>query len=258
MPTGHRWSVPSVPVRPGRPRHYADRMSEQPDGPLEPAESRTLYDEGVIDLLGALGYAELTAFSRLAADSDLAPTQPLKAEMAAVAVAEFRHYDLIVGALRDLGASPEEAMAPFIPAINAFHERTRPSSWLEGLVKAYIGDGIATDFYTEIARYVDEPTRTVVLTSLQDVGRADFVVPAVRDAIRADPRVAGRLALFGRRMVGEALTQSQQVVVERDGLAALFVGGGGRQGADLAEVGRMFARLMDRHSTRMATLGLSA
>lgn len=214
--------------------------------------------EGVVDLLGVLAYAELTAFSRLAADSDLAPTQPLKARLAKVAVTEFGHYEQVVTALSDLGVDPEAAMAPFIPAFDAFHERTKPSTWLEGLVKAYIGDGIATDFYTEVARYVEEPTRGVIMAALQDSGRADFVVSVVRDAIRADPRIAGRLALFGRRMVGEALTQGQQVAVERDGLAALFVGGPERGGADLAEVGRMFARITDRHSERMARLGLSA
>ncbi len=213
--------------------------------------------EGVVDLLGVLAYAELTAFSRLAADSDLAPTQPLKARLAKVAVAEFGHYEQIVEALTGLGADPEAAMAPFISAFDAFHERTRPSTWLEGLVKAYIGDGIASDFYAEVAHYVDEPIRGVILGTLQDGGRADFVVSVVRAAIRADPRVAGRLALFGRRMVGEALTQGQQVAVERDSLAALFVGGPERGGADLAEVGRMFVRITDRHSERMARLGLS-
>ncbi|MEO7069288.1 MAG: ferritin-like fold-containing protein [Nostocoides sp.] len=224
----------------------------------EPQPDARAQPEGVIDLLGVLAYAELTAFSRLAADSELAPTQPLKASLAKVAVIEFGHYEHVVAALRSIGADPEAAMAPFIPAFDAFHERTKPSTWLEGLVKAYIGDGIATDFYTEVAQYVDQPIRGVILTALQDGGRADFVVSVVRDAIRADPRVGGRLALFGRRMVGEALTQGQQVAVERDGLAALFVGGPERGGADLAEVGRMFARITDRHSERMARLGLSA
>ena len=213
---------------------------------------------GVVDLLGVLAYAELTAFSRLAADSELAPTQPLKARLAKVAVVEFGHYENVVAALTDLGVDPEAAMAPFIPAFDAFHERTKPSTWLEGLVKAYIGDGIASDFYAEVAKYVDEPARGVITAALQDSGRADFVVSVVRDAIRQDPRVAGRLALFGRRMVGEALTQGQQVAVERDGLSALFMGGPDRAGADLAEVGRMFARITDRHSERMARLGLSA
>ena len=76
----------------------------------------------------------------------------------------------------------------------------------------------------------------------------------MRDAIKADRTAGGRLALWGRRLVGEALSQAQRVAVERDALSALLVGGG----VDLAEVGRMFARLTDDHTTRMARLGLSA
>jgi hypothetical protein len=52
--------------------------------------------------------------------------------------------------------------------------------------------------------------------------------------------------------VGEALMQAQKVAVRRDALANLIVESG-----DLAEIGRMFARITDRHSERMAALGLS-
>jgi hypothetical protein len=86
-------------------------------------------------------------------------------------------------------------------------------------------------------------------------------VEKVRAAIAADPRVAGRLALWGRRLVGEALSQAQLVAAERDSLSALLVGGVDRPGvqrADLAEIGRMFARLTEAHTKRMAALGLSA
>lgn len=219
------------------------------------------YKEAVVDLLGALAYGELTAFTRLAVDSEMSPSQPLKAAVASLAVAEFRHYELIVARLREMGADPETAMAPFVKAVDAFHERTRPSTWLEGLVKAYVGDGIATDFYREIAAYVDPSTQALVRDAMQDVGQAEFVVKAVREAIKADPKVAGRLALWGRRLVGEALSQAQQVAVERDAMASLLVGGvhgSNRPGADLAEIGRMFARLTDEHTRRMGRLGLSA
>ena len=70
--------------------------------------------------------------------------------------------------------------------------------------------------------------------------------------------MAGRLALWGRRLVGEALSQAQRVAAERDALAALIIGGVDRPGADLAEIGRMLARLTDNHSRRMADLGLAA
>jgi len=149
-------------------------------------------------------------------------------------------------------------MEPFVPALEAFHERTAPSDWLEGLVKAYVGDGIAEDFYREVSAYLDPSTRALVLEVLEDTGHSEFAVDRVRAAIDNDPKLAGRLALWGRRLVGEALSQAQRVAAERDALAALLVGGVDRPGADLAEVGRMFARLTENHTRRMAALGLSA
>jgi hypothetical protein len=87
------------------------------------------------------------------------------------------------------------------------------------------------------------------------------VVATVREAIAADPRVGGRLALWGRRLMGEMLSQAQRTAAERDALSNLLVGGigeGGMPGFDLAEVGRMFARLTEEHTRRMRALGLSA
>ena len=232
--------------------------AQRPPGPGEPFSDDPAYRAAVVDLLGALAYGELTAFSRLAADAEMAPNQPAKAELARLAVAEFHHYEALTDRLTEIGADPDEAMEPFIAPIDGFHDRTRPTGWLEGLVKAYVGDGIATDFYREISAYVDPWTQTLVRSVLEDVGQAEFAVKAVREAIEADPRVAGRLALWGRRLVGEALSQSQRVAVERDALASLLVGGINRPGADLAEMGRMFARLTDEHLRRMGKLGLSA
>ena len=212
----------------------------------------------VIDLLGALAYGELMAFSQLAADAEMAPSQPEKAAVARLAVAEFHHYEAIMDRLTMMGVDPDEAVAPFVDAVDHFHERTKAKDWLEGLVKAYVGDGIAQDFYREIAAYVDEDTQSLVRAVMADMGQADFVVNAVRTAIRADPRISGRLALWGRRLVGEALTQAQRVGVERDALASLLVGSPDRPGADLAELGRMFARITDEHTRRMDRLGLSS
>jgi hypothetical protein len=212
----------------------------------------------VVDLLGALAYGELTAFVRLAEDAELAPTLPDKAALGRIAVDEFAHFELLVARLREIGAEPEKAMEPFVAPVDAFHERTAPSDWLEGLVKAYVGDGIATDFYREVSAYVDPSTRELVHRVLEDTGHAEFVVAAVRAAIEADPRVAGRLALWGRRLVGEALSQAQRVAADRDALAAVLVGGVDGSGADLAEIGRMFARLTENHTRRMGRLGLTA
>jgi hypothetical protein len=225
-----------------------------PDDPL----ADEAYRAAVIDVLGALAYGELTAFERLADDASFAPTIADKAALAAMAVAEYNHFALLRARLVEMGCSPEDAMEPFIPALEAFHERTSPGDWLEGLVKAYVGDGIAEDFYREISAYLDDSSRDLVLKVLEDTGHSTFAVDRVRAAIEADHRLGGRLALWGRRLMGEALIQAQRVAAERDALSGLLAGGVDRPGLDLASIGRMFARITERHTERMAELGLDS
>ena len=216
------------------------------------------YRAAVVDLLGVLAYGELSAFERLAADAALAPAIDDKAAIAGMATAEYRHFLALRDRLVELGADPAEAMEPFRGALDGFHAHTSPSDWLEGLVKAYVGDGIGTDFYREIATFLDPDTRELVLAVCDDMGNSAFMIDRVRSAIEADPRVAGRLALWGRRLVGEALSQAQRVAAERDALSTLLVGGVDRPGTDLAEIGRMLARLTDNHARRMSAMGLAA
>lgn len=221
-------------------------MPDAPASPTQPA---------VVDLLGVLAYGQLSAFTHVAADSGLAPlgARPL---VGRTAVDFFTHFEQLTERLDRMGVRVEDAMAPFVEIIDEYHERTHPADWLEGLVKAYVGDGIARDFYQEVANYVDEDTRAFVRAILEDHGQAAFIVAEVREAIEADRRVSGRLALWGRRLVGEAIQRAQRLGGEHDALAALLVGGD--RGADLVELGRMFSRLTDAHTERMERMGLSA
>ncbi len=207
----------------------------------------------VVDLLGVLAYAELTAFDRLAEDARLAPTLGGRAALARMAAAEIGHHGRLTERLTELGVDPAAAMAPFVAALDGFHEGTRPSTWLEGLVKAYVGDGLASDFYREIAAFLPDPDRALVLDVLADTGHADFAVREVRAAIKADRKVPGRLSLWGRRLVGEAITQSQAVIAEHDRLAELIIAGTG----DLGGVARLIERITSAHTKRMKALGLN-
>ena len=216
------------------------------------------YRAAIVDLLGVLAYGELSAFERIAADAALAPSIDDKAALAGMATAEYRHFVQLRDRLVEMGEDPQEAMAPFQRAYEEYHAQTAPSDWLEGMVKAYVGDGIGTDFYREISAYVDPDTRALVLDVCDDLGQSEMIIDRVRGAIQADPRAGGRLALWGRRLVGEALSQAQRVAADRDALSTLLVGGVDRPGTDLAEIGRMLARLTDNHSRRMAALGLAA
>ncbi|MEU3600137.1 ferritin-like fold-containing protein [Streptomyces sp. NPDC006798] len=215
------------------------------------------YRAAVVDLLGALAYGELAAFERLADDAKLAPTLGDKAELAKMASAEFHHFERLRDRLTAVDEDSTAAMEPFARALDDFHHQTAPSDWLEGLVKAYVGDSIASDFYREVAVHLDSDTRALVLAVLDDTGHGNFAVEKVRAAIEADPRIAGRLALWARRLMGEALSQAQRVVAERDALSTMLVGGVA-DGFDLAEVGKMFSRITKAHTKRMAALDLAS
>jgi hypothetical protein len=208
---------------------------------------------GVVELLALLAFAELQAFDQMAADAKLAPDLRRRAVLSEMAAAEIVNYRKLEKRLVDLGVDPEEAMAPYAGALQAYHDQTEPRDWLEALTKAYVGDGIADDFYREVAAFLAEEDRELVLQVLHDSRYAEFAAEEIRRAIQADPKVANRMSMWARRLVGEGLSQAQRVAGERPALAVLIVVGSG----DQAGVQSLLKRLTSEHTTRMASVGLN-
>jgi tRNA-(MS[2]IO[6]A)-hydroxylase (MiaE)-like len=232
-----------------------------PDMPSDPAPPRERslddpeYRAGVVELLGLLGAGEYLAFERLVSEASLAPTLASRLRVAQIAVGELEHHRALRRRLVELGADPDAAMEAFLEPLERYHRMTAPSDWLESLVKAYVGDSIATDFYREMAVLLDHETAELVLEVCSELGKTEVVVEEVRAAIDADPRASGRLALWGRRLLGEMLSQAQSVAADRDALADLIMG---ERVAGQLDFVAMLERLTDAHVARMTALGLSA
>lgn len=218
--------------------------------PADPAR----YNTFLMDLLGVMAYGELSAFERLSSDARYSPTLHDRAVLGRLAVIEFEHYELVSAKLDAMGLDVEAAMLPFQPSVDHFHERTRPADWYESLMKAYVIDTVSADFYRAISRYVDAGTRALVERIQADGGATEVLRERLKTALADDPRLASRLALWARRLLGEALTQAQRVSFEHS-----FVGG--LVGADEDRSRELVRELMDElaanHSRRMTQLGLA-
>jgi len=200
-----------------------------------------------------LAYGELLAFDRMAADARLAPDLPRRAVLSEMAGSEIANYRRLQDRLVQLGTDPEAAMAPFRAALDSYHDQTEPKDWLEALTKAYVGDSIADDFFREVAAFLGPEDCQLVLDVLHDSRYAEFAANEIRAAIAADPKVANRLSMWARRLVGEALSQAQRVAAERETFTDLIIAGTG----DLVSVGALLKRLTSAHTARMGAVGLN-
>ncbi|WP_024443666.1 ferritin-like fold-containing protein [Mycobacterium sp. UM_WGJ] len=208
---------------------------------------------GVNELFAVLAYGEVAAFYRLTDEARMAPDLRGRISMAAMAAAEMGHFELLREALERRSVDVVAAMSKYATALDNYHRLTMPSTWLEALVKTYIGDAMAADFYLQIADGLPDEVGDVVRAVLAETKHSQFVVEEVRGAVTASNKQRSRLALWSRRLLGEAITQAQYVLADRDELADLVVSGA----AGLAQLAGFFNRLQHTHDERMRELGLA-
>ena len=225
----------------------ADELSDPPP-PRVPADH-----PGVNELFAVLAYGEVAAFYRLTEEARMAPDLRGRISMASMAAAEMGHYELLREALESRGVDVVPTISRYASALDGYHRLTTPSTWLEALVKAYVGDALAADFYLQIANELPNEVADVVRATMSETGHSQFVVAEVRAAVTKSARQRSRLVLWSRRLLGEAITQAQYVLAEHDELVDLVVS----NTEGLAQLTGFFDRLQRTHDDRMRELGLA-
>ncbi|WP_265520773.1 ferritin-like fold-containing protein [Oerskovia flava] len=261
-----------------QPTHHATAAVDDPGlapGATPGGVARRATDRDAVELLGLVAYTELATFGRLASDAAHAPTLHQRLVLSRQAATMLDRQDRVLAHLAELGTDPEAEMAAFDGIFDDFNERTRPSTWWEGILKGYVGHGVADDFCRLAADGLDGPSREIVLGILSDGVDAERSASVLAEAATGDPVLASRLALWGRRLVGEALGLVQNLLAQRPGLGRLVVdstevsaglagGSGIAAPADLGTEGGtemqawVFSQLTAEHTRRMGRLGLAA
>lgn len=196
--------------------------------------------------LGQAAYLQLSNLETIAGAIAHSPTTADKVALARVSRVSFSKLEGLLEEIERGGDRPEELMEYFAAPIDAFRRRTRGADWHETVVTSYITAGMLTDFFIALADGLAPAPRERIQKVLSE-DPSHIIVEQLRSAIDAEPVLASRLALWGRRLVGDIL------LVARSSLAVP-----GQVAPDEARLEPVFTELIAAHTRRMDVLGLTA
>ncbi|GAB3408966.1 hypothetical protein GCM10027515_26940 [Schumannella luteola] len=228
-----RPATPAVLV--GRPRSTVTARVELAD--LTP---------GIDAYLGRAAYLQLALFEDVSRAISAAPSTVAKTSLARVAAPHLDAHRGLVAELVARGVDPAEAMEPYRLDIDDFQRRTLGQDWFETLATCYVTAGFLTDFFLSLAAGLPAELRGRVESLLDVEAGEDVLIDELRAGIDANPRLGSRLAMRGRRLVGDTM------LVARSAL------GVGAEGPGEERIEPVFTELVAAHTRRMDALGLTA
>jgi hypothetical protein len=197
-----------------------------------------------IAVLGQAAYLQLALFEALGRAASASSALPAKAALSASAGLVLAKHRALSDELRRRGADPATAMAPHRLATDAFIEKVAGADWYEALTSIYLTTGLLDDFFARLASGIPDTGERVAAIISGDNGMA-AIVDLLSEGIAATPTLASRLAVWGRRLVGDTLLLAR---------SALPAGPAPKE----RRIEPILTELMAEHTRRMDRLGLTA
>ena len=242
----------SLPVRVEKAARNTDKVNLKPYTP----EPRVF--------LGQLAYLQLSQFEILTNELKYSPNTTYKAELSEAAAKNFEKYRAISTKISALGIDPTDAMDPFVERIETFHSRTNGMDWHETIIKIYLVAGLLDDFYRRLASGLESSLRTEVESALKNDKFATFAKQVLVESMTKDKQLGDRLALWGRRIMGDTLLELRAAFDNRK-LAGITKGKKltleEERSVNLASYSKLeplITELIGAHTMRMDALGLTA
>jgi hypothetical protein len=235
-------------------------MSEQPAGPATlPPSTGDAGDRPLLDLVGLAAYVHLGLFGLVGEHTWGAPDLAAAQTLVSLAHRVAHHQEALLAIGGERGVDAVTLMAPYAGILDPFDARTPESSWWEGLLKGVVGHGVSTDLCRLLGRGLpgDGAAAVGAVLADDDSGSATALVRAAADA---DPVLASRLALWGRRVVDESLSLAQELIATREpfGKLARAAATASGQEPDGDATAWVLGELTAEHTRRMDRMGLAA
>jgi tRNA-(MS[2]IO[6]A)-hydroxylase (MiaE)-like len=201
----------------------------------------------LLEFLGRAAYVQLTLFENLSRAISNAPTVAAKAAIGRTAEVSIRKHRALADEIAKSGSTPAAAMEPFTQTIDEFERTVHGADWYENLVTCYLTAGFLDDFFVRLALGLPADAARRV-AEIYSSGSADAVLGAeLTAAIATNPRLASRLAMWGRRLVGDTMLVARASLHYSD-----------NHKSDEARIEPVFTELIAAHTRRMDSLGLTA
>ncbi|TAL42655.1 MAG: hypothetical protein EPN91_07820 [Salinibacterium sp.] len=200
-----------------------------------------------LEFLGRAAYVQLTLFENLSRIVSTAPTTGAKTALSRNAELSIAKHRALAEEITRAGADPAATMEPYTAEIDQFERVTRGADWFENLLTCYITTGFLDDFFALLAPGLPGGVaKRVAEIYGSDSGEA-LLVQQLEAAITDNSRLASRLAMWGRRLVGDTLLVARSALVYSANLESAE-----------ERIEPAFTELIAAHTRRMDALGLTA
>ena len=241
-----------LPKREERTARNTDKLNLKPYAPDAKA------------FLGQLTLLQLSQFEILTNELKFAPTVAYKAELSEAAAKSFEQYRLLAKELAAMGVDPTDAMDPYSERISTLQSRLSGMDWYETIIKIYLVHGLLNDFYKRLAVGLSSDVKKSVEQALDESTFETYAVKVLTESMKDDAALASRLALWGRRLMGDVLLELRATFDNRK-LAGVTKGTklslDEEREVNLAAYSKLeplISELIAAHSLRMDALGLTA
>lgn len=204
------------------------------------------------EYLGLHAAAGLGTFSLLASDAAVAPDVRQRLALSRMAAGRLAGTTQVEELAEKYGRAIEDVVAPYSELMKDFLSRAVPRDWWERLVRSYVGFNLLEDLLVELSEQLPEEYRDLARSTAGASGHADFVVGVLTPVLEKDELLRSRLALWGRRCVGEALSLVKELFAAHPEMAELL------DGDPETRVAKLTARLQAEHARRLLRLGLTS
>lgn len=221
-----------------------------------PSDPGAPTNEALLELLGFTAYIRLGLFALISKHTYGAPGLRAAQRMATIGVRVGNQQQVLLDVADRYGVDSFTLMRPFSGLFVDFEARTQESTWWEGVLKAVVGHGVAGDLARILVQALPDDIRDDVSAALVHADRDQDlrVTQMVAAAAQEDEELAGRLSLWGRRVVGEALMLCRTALVTHPQLAGLA------RTVRPADAGEhwLWEALKAEHTARMERMGLAS